>query len=497
MNFTGLPRRGTSSTALSPASTPTKSVTARVLGVEKVSRSFSINVIQKRPIEEAFAPSGENRLDIEAFLTAYLPLGPGDEGNITTASAQRRPTNPVIPLSPQLSAEGSPTRASRCRLNEGEDLSLSVLIEAYPRLTEHRLFWDTHHNFCPNTSNCRKRSSPDKLPGRRVYGRGWVVRNDRGRGEMGEHHTSDCTSFGYPAPRIIWYQCFGIRPRATRTPRECRCVPLQGAPRWRSSGNYGPVEVESVLTVGLSNRKDDRGVRGLSTWSGDPLAMKVSGKILGAGGFRESCWEASGPTGSGRNDNVMRVGFVKMLKARRDVLNLFVVKPPRVFRGAGDYKDVERQTEAVSSQARLPVKWMAPESIFECMYTVQSDVWSYGILLWEIFSLGKPQQVLDVQRPSPGSSNTSEAFTTKFRNVSARWRRKLSRSPWLQYSVITSPGPGAQQVDNVLVLAQVTQDLQLRHQSLPLVRAVASTTFPKAPAPKDLPLKEKNKITIK
>ncbi|XP_061101687.1 mast/stem cell growth factor receptor kita-like isoform X1 [Conger conger] len=42
----------------------------------------------------------------------------------------------------------------------------------------------------------------------------------------------------------------------------------------------------------------------------------------------------------------------------------------------------------VKGNARLPVKWMSPESIFECVYTLESDVWSYGILLWEIFSLG-------------------------------------------------------------------------------------------------------------
>nr|XP_012416412.1 PREDICTED: mast/stem cell growth factor receptor Kit isoform X8 [Odobenus rosmarus divergens] len=41
-----------------------------------------------------------------------------------------------------------------------------------------------------------------------------------------------------------------------------------------------------------------------------------------------------------------------------------------------------------SKNARLPVKWMAPESIFNCVYTFESDVWSYGIFLWELFSLG-------------------------------------------------------------------------------------------------------------
>uniref|UniRef100_A0AAY4ARL9 receptor protein-tyrosine kinase n=1 Tax=Denticeps clupeoides TaxID=299321 RepID=A0AAY4ARL9_9TELE len=58
----------------------------------------------------------------------------------------------------------------------------------------------------------------------------------------------------------------------------------------------------------------------------------------------------------------------------------------------GDFglaRDIENDSNyVVRGNVRLPVKWMAPESIFNGMYTMESDIWAYGILLWEIFSLG-------------------------------------------------------------------------------------------------------------
>lgn len=52
-----------------------------------------------------------------------------------------------------------------------------------------------------------------------------------------------------------------------------------------------------------------------------------------------------------------------------------------------------RQKEAI----RVPIKWMAIESLSESIYTTKSDVWSFGVTMWEILSRGRT--------PYPGVHN--------------------------------------------------------------------------------------------
>ncbi|CAF4152217.1 unnamed protein product, partial [Didymodactylos carnosus] len=74
-------------------------------------------------------------------------------------------------------------------------------------------------------------------------------------------------------------------------------------------------------------------------------------------------------------------------------------------------KDYYRKT----GEALLPVRWMSPESLLDAIFTVHSDVWSFGIVLWEIITLGQaPYHGLNNQQVVTYVSNGSLLLKPKF-----------------------------------------------------------------------------------
>lgn len=68
------------------------------------------------------------------------------------------------------------------------------------------------------------------------------------------------------------------------------------------------------------------------------------------------------------------------------------------FGFARDVMTCANQAYERKSEGPLPIRWMAPESLRDNVYTVKSDVFSYGVVFWEILTLGStPYAGLDPQ----------------------------------------------------------------------------------------------------
>ena len=76
----------------------------------------------------------------------------------------------------------------------------------------------------------------------------------------------------------------------------------------------------------------------------------------------------------------------------------------------------------VSHGGKIPVKWTAPEALIYRKYSTASDVWGYGCVLYEIWSLGhKPYEKMSNQEVYTCMSILNvEAFLCSFTNTFCR-----------------------------------------------------------------------------
>ena len=62
-------------------------------------------------------------------------------------------------------------------------------------------------------------------------------------------------------------------------------------------------------------------------------------------------------------------------------------------------RDLEDENYYFSHGGKIPVKWTAPEASHYRRYSTASDVWSFGCVMYEIWSLG--------HKPFEAFSNTA------------------------------------------------------------------------------------------
>lgn len=86
---------------------------------------------------------------------------------------------------------------------------------------------------------------------------------------------------------------------------------------------------------------------------------------------------------------------------------------------------------------QLPVRWMAREAVFDGQYTTKSDVWSFGVLIWELATLGKipypgivrTEQLLDELESGYHMENPGHISTDLYLLMNSCWAHEPESRP--------------------------------------------------------------------
>ena len=50
---------------------------------------------------------------------------------------------------------------------------------------------------------------------------------------------------------------------------------------------------------------------------------------------------------------------------------------------------IKNNSSFIFQGGKIPIRWTAPEAIAYRKFTSASDVWSYGVVMWEVMSYGE------------------------------------------------------------------------------------------------------------